>query len=66
MSGMSLLDWLQERYDNCLRIAAQKTGEDQKGWLDDAHYFNLAIAMLQEPKANPRLKRYIRNLGPLK
>jgi len=59
---MPLLDWLQERYDNCIRIAAQKTGDDQRGWWDDAYYFRLAIKMLQDPEQNPRLKRYIRNL----
>ena len=38
-----LLEWLRERYENCLNIAKQKTGEDQMGWLDDAYYFRLAI-----------------------
>ena len=59
---MPLLEWLQERYDNCLRIAAQKTGDDQKSWFDDAYYFKLAITMLHNSKQNPRLRRYIRNL----
>lgn len=39
--------WLQERYDNCIRIAGQKTGDDRKGWMEDADYFHAALAHLQ-------------------
>jgi hypothetical protein len=40
---VELVEWLRERYDNCIRIAAQKTGDDKEGWLDDAAYFRWAI-----------------------
>jgi hypothetical protein len=41
-----LRDWLEERRQNCLRIAEQKTGNDKTGWLEDAEYFRAAIAAL--------------------
>lgn len=34
-----LLTWVQERHENCLRIAAQKIGQERYGWLEDAAYF---------------------------
>jgi len=43
---MKLIDWLKERKANCERIAAEKTGADRAGWLEDGKYFNLAIAAL--------------------
>ena len=42
--------WLQERYDNCVRIAKQKTGEDAMGWIEDAAYFEAAIRLLPKQK----------------
>lgn len=44
----SLLDWLSERRDNCLRIANAKTGQERAGWLEDLSYFEAAIARLRE------------------
>lgn len=48
----SLVDWLKERRENCLRLSATKTGEDKQGWLDDAYYFACAIdaaSRLEQP-----------------
>lgn len=35
----ALLKWVDERRQNCLRIADGKLGEDRHGWLEDAQYF---------------------------
>ena len=47
---LSLEEWLQERYDNCVRIAAQKDGEEKRGWLVDAQYFDRALRALAKSK----------------
>ncbi len=44
----TLQEWLAERSANCLRIASTKRGEDARGWLDDAQYFNEAIDLHSE------------------
>lgn len=41
-----LIEWLRERYANCVSIAAQKTGTDRDGWMEDAMHFHLAIQLL--------------------
>jgi hypothetical protein len=41
-----LTEWLKERYDNCVRHAEQRTGDDRDGWLEDAYYFELALTTL--------------------
>jgi hypothetical protein len=49
-----LLEWLNERYNNCLRIADLKLGQDRQGWLEDAEYFlsvHNAIQHCQAAKA---------------
>lgn len=43
-----LIKWLRERMDNCLRLAAEKTGTDSIGWLVDASYFSTAIELLRK------------------
>jgi hypothetical protein len=60
-----LAEWLQERYDNAVRISKQKTGEDRLGWLADASYFlrsKEAINQLtaaSSDEANNPLRMYI-------
>lgn len=39
---MNLRDWLAERQQNALAIAAMKRGADRAGWLEDAEYFRRA------------------------
>jgi hypothetical protein len=46
LDAPSVIEWLRERYDNCVRIAAQKNGDDQIGWLVDAAYFRAAIEII--------------------
>ena len=42
-----VVEWLQERRANCLRIAAEKlAGEDRRGWESDASYFEAAIMLI--------------------
>jgi hypothetical protein len=47
MSMLTLAEWLEERYQNCLRLAEHKRGEDRRGWLEDAEYFRLAREMVK-------------------
>lgn len=44
---LSLIDWLEERRLNCLRIAEIKQLSDREGWLEDAEYFKRAIAAIE-------------------
>jgi hypothetical protein len=43
---LSLKDWLQERLDNCNRIAATRDGATRDGWFEDAEYFRRLIAVV--------------------
>jgi hypothetical protein len=45
---ISLLEWLEERRDNCERIADLKTGSDRAGWLEDMVYFTAAVEAVEE------------------
>ena len=36
---MSVIDWIDERYENAKRIAKTKSGSVRQGWLEDASYF---------------------------
>lgn len=42
-----VVEWLQERHDNCIRHAASKIGDDRDGWLEDAYHFELALTCLK-------------------
>lgn len=41
-----VLAWLEERRDNCRRIATAKTGPDAKGWIEDAGLFEAAHTLI--------------------
>ena len=54
-----VIAWLQERRDNCIRIADVKPTKEVEGWLDDAQYFDAAIMLIaHEPvrKLDPYLQ----------
>lgn len=44
-----VIAWLEERRENCVRIAGSKRGADSDGWLSDAAYFADAIRLLTHP-----------------
>lgn len=50
---MPVADWLQERLDNCQRLAAQKKGKDRDGWLQDARYFAEALNAIAAAAEGP-------------
>jgi hypothetical protein len=52
MPKPTLIEWLQERYENCLRHARQKPGWDRDGWLEDAAYFKEALNRLNSGNPN--------------
>lgn len=39
--------WVQDRIENCKRLAAEKTGADRAGWLQDTAYFELILVMIK-------------------
>lgn len=42
-----VLNWLTERHENCLAIAAGKPVVDRAGWIEDAQYFKAAIEIIK-------------------
>ena len=52
MPKPTLIEWLRERYENCLRHARQKPGWDRDGWLEDAAYFKEALDRLNAGNPN--------------
>ena len=54
---LSLINWLREREANCVRIAAEKQGDDKAGWLEDGEYMRAAVdAIVQRDELALRLK----------
>ncbi len=47
-----VLEWLDEGFKNCLRLAASKSGADQGGWYLDAAYYSAAIALIKRSEAS--------------
>jgi hypothetical protein len=59
-----LIDWVEERRLNCLRIARAKTGAEKIGWLEDADYFyriGCALVRLDMLRAAPAAVKIERN-----
>jgi hypothetical protein len=55
VSNLSVIDWIDERYENSKRIARQKSGEERQGWLEDASYLlrtREALKQLSEASAD--------------
>jgi len=46
MDEHEVVEWLKERRANCLRLAAEKSGEDRVGWEVDATYFRAAVMLI--------------------
>lgn len=45
---LSVVDWIDDRYENSKRIAKLKVGEDRQGWLEDASYLLRAREALKQ------------------
>lgn len=48
-----LLTWLEERKTNCIRLGKSRSVQDTKGWLEDAAYFEQAIAGIKGVLGTP-------------
>lgn len=46
MSEHEVVEWLKDRRANCLLLAATKTGDDRRGWEEDAEYFRQAVMLI--------------------
>lgn len=51
---LTLNEWLRERYENCIRVAASAPATDKAGWLEDATYFAHALNRLDRKDAETR------------
>ena len=45
-SREQVIRWLEERRDNCTRLASLMPAPDRDGWLEDGAYFEAAVRML--------------------
>lgn len=52
LPAADVIEWLQERAANCRRLAVLSKSKDVEGWLDDARYFDNAIALLSNPSTS--------------
>jgi hypothetical protein len=43
----SLEHWIEERMNNCMKIAQGKSGPDQAGWLEDADCFRRVLQLIR-------------------
>lgn len=50
---LSLLEWVLERFENCVRIAKTKEAPaDRDGWFEDAAYFREILVILNAQSSN--------------
>lgn len=47
MGKLSVLEWARERMSHSMDIAAQKSGADRDGWLEDLAYWREIVARLE-------------------
>lgn len=62
---MPIVQWLEERRENCLILAETKQGAERNGWLDDAEYFRIAIQRIdlsQEDRLRDLLRKALAHL----
>lgn len=50
MDADSIIEWLEERRQNCLRISRLAGCDDVAEWISDARYFEGAIKLAQQAK----------------
>jgi len=51
-SGLTIAKWLSEREANAREIASQKSGDDARGWLEDAAFYRCARKIIAQNAAS--------------